>query len=397
MPSRNTASPSPAATAFAGFVALAVAMGIGRFAFTPVLPLMQDDHAMRVADAGWLAASNYIGYLLGSLAAAVAHARPASAIRAGLVAIAALTAAMAVFTGFVSWLALRGLAGFASAFVFVAVSAWTLEKLAALKSPGLNAMVYAGVGAGIVGAGLICVAVVHFDLRSMHAWIALGAAALLLTATTWRSYSSPRAASIDAAARRATLAWNAERLRLVLAYGFFGFGYILPATFLPAMAKQSLADPQLFIWSWPIFGAAAALSTFALAALPKSFDVRKAWMGAQIVMAIGVALPLVLSGGWAIAASALSVGGTFMVITAAAMQEARKVAPHEASAFIAAMTAAFALGQIAGPVAVSVLAGTRGEFTTPLILAAVLLVAGAVLLVRAPSFTVSTQRTEDTP
>jgi predicted MFS family arabinose efflux permease len=87
-----------------------------------------------------------------------------------------------------------------------------------------------------------------------------------------------------------------------------------------------------------------------------------------------------------------------MVITAAAMQEARKVAPHQANAFIAAMTAAFALGQIAGPIAVSVLAGTRGEFATPLVLAAVLLIAGAALLVRRQSavFTV-THAKEDTP
>ena len=373
-------------------------MGIGRFAFTPVLPLMQDDYAMGVADAGWLAASNYVGYLLGSLAAALLHARPASAIRAGLVAIAALTAAMAVFTGFVPWLVLRGLAGFASAFVFIAVSAWTLEKLAALDRPLLNATVYAGVGSGIVGAGLICVAVVHLDLGSMHAWLALGGVALLPSLAMWRFYSSPRPVHTPAAAPRAKLVWNGERLRLVLAYGFFGFGYILPATFLPAMAKQSLADPRLFIWSWPIFGAAAAVSTFALAALPKSFDLRRAWMGAQVAMAIGVALPLVLSGGWAIAVSALSVGGTFMVITAAAMQEARKVAPHQANAFIAAMTAAFALGQIAGPIAVSLLAGTRGEFATPLVLAAVLLIAGAALLVRRQSavFTV-THAKEDTP
>src|SRR5687768_8076457 len=96
MRSRSTEAASGAvATAVAGCIALSVAMGIGRFAFTPVLPLMQDDYAMRVSDAGWLAASNYVGYLAGSLAAGALHLAPSVAIRTGLISIAALTAAMA--------------------------------------------------------------------------------------------------------------------------------------------------------------------------------------------------------------------------------------------------------------------------------------------------------------
>jgi len=103
-------------------------------------------------------------------------------------------------------------------------------------------------------------------------------------------------------------------------------------------------------------------------------------MLAQVVMAIGVVLPVVWRGHGSIIVAALAVGGTFMVVTAAAIQEARRTAPLEANAFIAAMTAAFALGQIAGPVAVSVLAGSRSAYDAPLVCASALLVAGAVLL-----------------
>src|SRR5688572_8620472 len=185
----NAAVAGYAATAWAGCVALAVAMGIGRFAFTPVLPLMQEDYAMPVSDAGWLAASNYVGYLLGSLAAASSRLAPHTAIRAGLAAIAVLTAAMAAFSGFVPWLVLRGLAGFASAVVFVAVSTWALGRLAPAARPLLNQTVYAGVGAGIAAAGLICVAIVRLDLSADDAWLVLGAAALLPAAAVWRLYA----------------------------------------------------------------------------------------------------------------------------------------------------------------------------------------------------------------
>jgi MFS family permease len=185
-----------------------------------------------------------------------------------------------------------------------------------------------------------------------------------------------------AAARSGKIVWDATQARLVLGYGFFGFGYIVPATFLPAMAKQIIADPLVFGWSWPIFGLAAALSTFVLAVLPRSIDLRRAWIAAQVVMAAGVALPAITSGIAAILVSALAVGGTFMVITAAAMQEARRVAPREAAALIGVMTSAFAIGQILGPLTVSAAASAVGGFKTPLVIASVVLLCGAALIVR---------------
>ncbi|MBA2676378.1 YbfB/YjiJ family MFS transporter, partial [Ramlibacter sp.] len=64
------ASIHPAALALAGLLSLAVAMGIGRFAFTPMLPLMIRDGQLDLAHGGWIAAANYAGYLAGALTAA---------------------------------------------------------------------------------------------------------------------------------------------------------------------------------------------------------------------------------------------------------------------------------------------------------------------------------------
>ena len=78
----------------------------------------------------------------------------------------------------------------------------------------------------------------------------------------------------------------------------------------------------------------------------------------------------------AIMLAGLLVGGTFMVVTMVGMQEARSVAGAQATGLMAALTSAFALGQIFGPIVVSyVVAG--GGFS------AALLVAGAVLLLSA--------------
>src|SRR5471030_2148141 len=135
--------------AYAGMLALAVAMGIGRFAFTPLLPMMQDDYALPVADGAWLATANYIGYLAGALLAMAISVCPAAAICGGLIAIGLVTLGMGLTHDYMAWIALRAVAGIASAWVMIYVSSWCLQQLAALRAPLLNGRIYAGVGLGI--------------------------------------------------------------------------------------------------------------------------------------------------------------------------------------------------------------------------------------------------------
>src|SRR5690349_5142868 len=144
--------------ALAGLVALAVSNGIGRFAFTPLLPMMQQDAGLSLAAGGWLASANYLGYLLGALSTAALPVRPAMAIRAGLVTIVVVTLGMGASHTFVAWVALRAIAGIASAWVFVFTSSWCLDRLAHSARPLLNGVVFAGVGSGIALAGVICLA-----------------------------------------------------------------------------------------------------------------------------------------------------------------------------------------------------------------------------------------------
>jgi MFS family permease len=177
---------NPWTSAWAGLAALAVAIGIGRFAFTPILPMMQNDFGLSVAAAGWLASANYAGYLAGALSAISPRVRPAVAIRAGLLVIGLSTIAMGLEQPFLSWLALRFVAGVASAWVLVFVSAWALERLAG--HPGLSGMVYAGVGTGIVIAGGVCMVAMT---GSATAWFALGAISLGVTALIWPFVKDP--------------------------------------------------------------------------------------------------------------------------------------------------------------------------------------------------------------
>ena len=367
--------------AVTGLAALAVAMGIGRFAFTPILPMMQADAGLSVADGAWLASANYAGYLLGALAAVGMRVRPGPAIRASLLAIGLATLAMGLQRQLLLWILLRALAGVASAWVLVFVSIWALERLAQAGRPGLSGTVYAGVGAGIVAAGAGCLLLMHLHSASDDAWLWLGVLSLAVTAAIWPflkanapSKAAPAAGAVALGVR------SAEHWRLVLCYGGFGFGYIIPATFLPAMAQEITPDPQLFGWAWPVFGAAAVVSTLLAARLKRVMPPRKAWIAGNLVMAAGVVIPLALPGLAGIMTAAFCVGGTFMVITMAGIEEARRVAGLRAHTLTAAMTSAFALGQIAGPLGASFLAGSKGEFSQALVVAAAVLAVSSLFL-----------------
>jgi len=376
-PSRRSAL----AIALAGLVALAVAMGIGRFAFTPILPMMQEDAGVSIATGGWLASANYLGYLAGALSVIWWRIAATTGIRVGLATIGVATLAMGLEHHLAVWLALRALAGVASAWVLIYVSAWALEHLAALNRPALGNTVYAGVGAGIALAGGICLALMHIGAGSARAWIVLGVLSIVLSVAIWSVFrGSP--GSVVVAERRADrgMVWDRESLRLVLCYGAFGFGYIIPATFLPVMAKQVIRDPAVFGWSWPLFGAAAMGSTLATAMLRSLVTTRRLWIASHLVMALGVVLPVLWSGIVPIMLAALLVGGTFMVITMVGMQEARSVGGARATGLMAALTSAFALGQIAGPISVSLVLGAGGNVSAALVIACAALVVSAYAL-----------------
>jgi MFS family permease len=378
---------SAVAIARAGLIALAVAMGIGRFAFTPLLPMMQVDYELSVTAGAWLASANYLGYLGGALVAMRMHTQATIAIRIALVAIGVVTVAMGVTSELALWLLLRAAAGVASALVLIHASAWSLERLMAAHRPQLSGIVFGGVGTGIALAGGTCLVLMHAKSSSAQAWIVLGVLSLALTGVVWRTFS-PQADGVRKAATpvRPAFDWNRESLRLVLCYGVFGFGYIIPATFLPVMARQAIHDPLVFGWSWPIFGTAALVSTLVAGALPQSLGNRRLWTGSQLLMAIGVALPVVWPGIAGIMLAALLVGGTFMVTTMVAIREGREVGGPNATGLIAAMTAAFAIGQILGPLSASYLE-RGGNFSAALLIASALLTVSAYTLRRSPGTT----------
>jgi MFS family permease len=366
--------------AVSGMLALAIAIGVGRFAFTPILPMMQKDYGLTLRMAGLLASVNYVGYFIGALSAIWVRVKVATVVRASVVSVALLTGAMGVIHDPAAWLLLRGLAGIVSAWVFVFGSAFVLQQLAMLGRMRLSGVVFGGVGFGIALTGGACLLFLHLSWSADQAWVAVGALALMLTFACWPGYRGAAQVAVSARTAAAAPLRLRTHLPVVVCYAILGLGYIIPGTFLPAMAKQIIADPAVFGWAWPIFGGAALASTLTAGWLSAHLPNRLIWAMSHVVMAIGVAMPSFLPGMAGIVISALCVGGTFLVATMTGMQEARALAPDHAPRLMAAMTAAFGMGQIVGPLLVSFVSDLHNGMDALLIGVALLLLGSAAVL-----------------
>lgn len=357
MSTQRLPAPRPAAVALAGLLALAVAMGIGRFAFTPLLPMMLREGIVDLSDASWLATANYLGYWIGAMGCALqpslwrrwgrAPLAHTTTVRIGLMATVLLTLGMALPWSS-TWALWRGLAGVASALVFVYVSGWCLARLSALGKPSLAGLIYVGPGLGITVSGLAATAMVAHDMRAATGWAAFALLALALTALAWPQLHGAVTAS-SALAPEESRPPRSTIAGLTFAYGLAGFGYIVTATFLPVIARQALPRSVWLDLFWPLFGLGVSFGALLTLRLPMHWDRRHLLMACYGMQASGILLSVwwpTLAG---FAFGSLLLGLPFTAITLFAMQEARRLWPQNVSALIGLLTAAYGLGQIAGP------------------------------------------------
>ncbi len=371
--------------AFGGLLAMAAAMGIGRFVYTPILPFMAEALGLSKSQAGLIASANFLGYLLGALGAASARLRGSRRrwFLAGLAASALSTAAMGLTTSFAAFLALRFIGGLASAFVLVFASALVLDRLAAMGRPGLPALHFAGVGTGIVFSALLVVALAAAGLGWRAQWLASGAASLAALWAAWRLVpAAPETAAPAAGPGRS----DARLTLLVLAYGLFGFGYVITATFISTIARSTpgltAAEPLV----WVAVGLSAAPSVAVWVAVGRRIGNEASFALACLTQAAGVALSVLPAGMAGLLVSALLLGGTIMGLTALGLIQARGLTRGDPRRSLALMTAAFGLGQMIGPSFAGILYDLTGSFRLPSLAAAAALVlaAGLVGLPRRP-------------
>ncbi len=346
-------------------------MGVGRFVYTPILPLMHAQAGLSTSAGASLATANYAGYLVGALAGILLPSlvRSRAVLRGSLVLLIVTLGAMPLTHTVPAWWALRLLAGVASALVFVIAVSSLLSNLRGHPAhlPGWG---FGGVGAGIALSGLLILLLRSVgDWRS--AWWAAAALAAGLAASSWTLQPEPtgRAVSAGGSARRPrTLRWFSA---LFASYTLEGIGYIIAGTFLVAAIQQT-SSGWIGSAAWVLAGLAAAPSAAACAWLGRRWSRPDLLAGALVVQAVGIVLPAVAGDVLAALISAALFGATFLGIANIALATGAHLQfPHS----VALLTVGYAVGQILGPLIVTPL--LHHGYHQALLLAAVVVLAAA--------------------
>lgn len=371
--------PSVMPMVLSGFLTLALAMGIGRFFYTPVLPLMQAAEGFGPDAAGLLGSLNLIGYLIGSVLMSFVVSEPARrhVFRIGLVASVATTFAMGLTDDFTAWIVIRTLSGIASATCMILASVYVFDAVALIGQPRKAGWLWGGVGLGMVASGLL-VRLAADMLSWDRLWMAAGAMAALALPLAWRWIGpwTHRPVAGTGPALRAPRPF--PFMPLFWAYACEGLGYSVFSTFIVAILKSRPGLEAVADYAWVIAGLAAIPAGLLWAWAGQRIGVALALVLAYVAQLIGVVLPAFSDAAWAAIVAAALFGGTFGGIPLLAFPLGKAGGGGRG---IALMTAGFSVGQIIGPAAAGYIAASGGGFESSLIGSGIVLGIGVVLIV----------------
>lgn len=369
-----------------GMTTLMVVMGIGRFLYTPILPDMIAARLLDVQSAGLLASSNFLGYFLGALGAAVFVApRTRRYLWIAALLLSVLTTLLMGLTqdGW-AWHGLRFLSGIVSAFGLVFMTGFVMETFAHAGRAHWLGWVYGGVGIGIVISSIVIEVLQKQGVAWDWQWIAGGLLAALLSLPALRAAiatppTTSMAAGASGTAKRAPL-FTLPLVLVLVSYGGLGVGYVVQATYLPTLVRTLPSLAEFSTLAWLVVGLAAAPSNLFWQWVSSRLGLLQALIIAYLIQAGGLLVPVLWHTvpGTIIGAAAL--GATLVGITALGLQQARLMAGNQAPRALALMTASFGLGQIVGPLAGAALVGPNNDFLPPTIMASSVLALSGVML-----------------
>jgi predicted MFS family arabinose efflux permease len=367
----------------AGISSLILALGVARFAYTPLLPLMQQQVGLGVAAAGWLAAINYAGYLSGALIAS----RISSLVlkdrlyRIGMVLAIVSTLVMGLSTNLVVWALSRYVAGLTSAAAMLLGTGLIMNWLIRHNLRSEMGIHFAGIGLGIAGcAGAVMLFTPWLDWREQ--WFAFTALGCLLLVPALRWLPPPDTSGLTTSGQKLQDTPPSPLYLRVFMAAYFcaGFGYVVSATFIVAIVNQL---PGLAGWGNLVFlaigiGAAPACVNWDLIAR-RTGDLN-ALILAAVLQILGILLPVLVPGLWAAMLGSLLFGGTFIGMVSLVLSMAGRYYPAMPARMMGKMTLAYGVAQIIGPAITGMMAAELGSYNAGLYVAAIVMLLGTGLL-----------------
>ena len=376
-----------------GIVGMVVAMGIGRFVYTPILPLMQRDLGMSNTLAGWLAGLNYLGYLAGAVVCTIAPQLLRSRAIAGGALL--LSLATTIFMGATLsefwWGVMRLSGGISSAVLFIVISAEVGETLARRGYGHWFGALYGGIGFGIALSGLV---VPRLDKAGGWdaAWIGMGVIAAIFAIIGIVLGRNRVHATVATAGLLEPTAGLRSIWILAAAYFLEGLGYIVTATFIVAIIAVTPGLESFAPYSWVAVGLSAIPSTIFWPHLARRIGNKQALLAAYALQAAGILVSARADSIAEVLFAAVTFGGTFLGIVALTLAEGKLRMGREGGRAAAFLTASFSVGQVLGPIIAGRLADRQDGFALPLLLASASIILGGVLIALDRRFSTQTQK-----
>ncbi|MGE7114406.1 YbfB/YjiJ family MFS transporter [Lysinibacillus sp. NPDC047702] len=368
-----------------GIFALVIAMGIARFSYTVILPYMQDTFAFSRATAGFLATSNYLGYLVGALVAGRLQLgdKRIPLLQIALIMSILTTAFMGFTDAIIVWYVLRFISGVMSAFIFVFAASLVLDQLAGNGKAHLSGLFYSGVGMGIALSAII-VSPIHAIFNWNGTWIALAIFCVLLFIFII-IFIKPVTPSVQQKGSTAKASLKAPPTTwmkwLIIAYSLEGLGYIVTGTFIVSIAEESTSFHGNAAYVWFVVGVAAIPSCIVWSKLAQRYGYVRILLISMLFQGLGIVLPALATNTITLYTSAFIFGATFMGITTVATTLARQILPVNSHQILGYLTAGYALGQMLGPSLAGALASYTNSYQYALFGATAVVVVGAVCLI----------------
>ena len=372
----------------AGICSLIVTVGVARFSYSLLLPIMQDSAGLTESGGGWLATTNYIGYMLGVLLAASLHNlnHKYNLHRAYLILSVVTSAAMVITTDMITWAVLRFIAGICASGGMIIASGLILRWLVKNNHRAELGIHFSGVGLSIIVTSLLVEAMLTMSADWQQQWLALAVMSAIVAIPAWLWMPHPSADGQAGVTAKDNPPAKAFTSLMMLAYFCAGYGYVVSSTFIVDIVEGVEGLQGQGGFAFILVGLAATPAALVWDRIARSVGYLKALFAAYILQAVGIILPAINDTLPVVILSALLFGGTFIACVSLVLTMAGKFYPSNPAKFMGTMTLAFGAAQIIAPVSTGYLVEAFGNYNIGLYLSAAIMSVGALFLLRLLSF-----------
>ena len=367
----------------AGVLGLVLTMGVARFAYTPMLGLMQQQTDLGLAAGGWLAALNYVGYLSGAvIAASISNLQLKDRLfRLGLLVAVLTTLMMGLADNIWLWAVSRYFAGLSSAAGMLLGSGLVLNWLMRHGQRGELGIHFGGIGMGIASCALL-VELTTQVLDWQQQWYALTALGVLLTGLVWHWMPAPDSSGVTVTGKPMPDAPPGRLFIWVFMAAYFcaGIGYAVSATFISAIVEDLPGMQGQGSITFLVLGLGAMPACIIWDRIARRTGDINALLLACVIQIGGILLPVLGDSLWYALTGAALFGGTFVGMVSLVLAMAGRYYPTRPAKMMGRMTISYGIAQIVAPALTGWLAASSGSYTQGLYVASVTMLIGALLL-----------------